>query len=152
MQPLSTAQADFPLPQDRLDTIETLYNRTVDALAGYEKMVEKAEPSFRPTAQAFRALHAGHADRLSRLLSDLGRDVSEDGTLMGTINVAVVSMRSMFDAIDHDVMENIRSGEDSILGAFDNAIAKCDDATLAAELSDMRLALTSLLDRTSHIA
>jgi hypothetical protein len=52
---------DTPAPEAALDAVEKLHGRTLDALAGFETMVEKAEPEFRPVAERFRALHEAHA-------------------------------------------------------------------------------------------
>lgn len=159
MIPLQTAKAELAPSDDDFETdnrddgeaIVTLHNRTVDVLAGYTKMVEKAEPMFKVVAERFRALHAEQADSLARLLARLGHDADEDGTLMGTFNVAVVSLRALFDSIDTDVMDNIRRGEDTVLSAFDDAIEKTVDRAAQSELRDMRAALTSLLDQTRHL-
>lgn len=148
MMPLHTAKEEMLNYGEHVDTLIALHHRTVDALAGYAKMVEKAEPSFRPVAEEFRSLHTTQAQRMEHILADLGEEIDPDGTFMGTVNAAVVSVRAMFDAIDEGVMGNIRNGEDSVLGAFDDAIAASPDPTTTAALIDMRSALTSLLDRT----
>lgn len=151
MIPLQTAKADLPGSEDFVDALVRLHNRTVDALAGYAKMVEKADASFKPVAEEFRALHATHAEQLVRLIAGYGREVDEDGTLMGSVNVAVVSLRALLDRIDSDVMDNIRSGEENVLTAFDEAIAAADDPALTTDLMHMRDELTALLDRTSSL-
>jgi hypothetical protein len=133
------------------DALIQLHQRTVDVLAGYAMMVEKAEASFRDTAEAFRALHARHADRLARIIADQGHTPDADGTFMGTINKAVVSLRAMFDEIDDDVMDNVRDGEKIVLEAFDDAISATDDMALTRDLGDMRADTTALLDRTAHL-
>jgi uncharacterized protein (TIGR02284 family) len=129
------------------EALVALYDRTVDSVNGYTKMVEKAEPSFRDTAESFRALHANHAQVLARILADLGFEADADGTLMGAINRAVVSFRSFFDDIDEDVMDQVRSGEDWVLKAFDDAIAE-QDTGVAEKLRHMRAELTALLADT----
>jgi hypothetical protein len=125
----------------------TLHRRIVDALTGYATMVEKAEPSFRHVAEAFRSLHARHADRLARMLADIGRAADDDGSLMGTVNAAVVTLRAFFDVIDGDVMRNIRDGEAHVLAAFDAALAAPVTPAIAADLNDMRGEVTALLHR-----
>ncbi len=151
MIPLHSAKQEMHVDGGDADTLVTLHHRTVDAVAGYAKMVEKAEPSFKPIAEEFRNLHAAHAQRLERVLAELGQEIDPDGTLMGTVNVAVVSLRALFDTIDEGVMDNIRSGEDSVLTAFNDAIAASFDPTTTTALVDMRDALNGLLARTSHL-
>ena len=136
-----------PVPE----ALIALYNRTVDSTKGYARMVEKAEPSFRDTAERFRALHARHAGDLARFLATMGIEADADGTLMGTVNQAVVTFRAFFDDIDEDVMDQIRSGEDWVLKAFGSAIAEEAHPTRAASLREMQTELTALLADTSHL-
>lgn len=128
-----------------------LHNRNVDMTKGFAKMVEKAEPSFRDTAEQFRALHARHADTLARLLSDLGLAADLDGTFMGTVHQAVVTIRAFFDDIDEDVMGQVRSGEDSLLQAFDDAIAESTAHGFVTTLRDMRAQVQALVTATAHL-
>ncbi|RYI34142.1 MAG: DUF2383 domain-containing protein [Acetobacteraceae bacterium] len=136
---------------DASDALGTLHTRTVDALRGFAKMVEKAEPEFRPVAQKFHDLHAQHAGAIARILSARGQAVDADGSIMGTVNETVVGLRAFFDEIDEDVMDNVRSGEGHVLKAFDDALADTlqQDERLAVEA--MRGELTRLLDETSHL-
>jgi len=129
--------------------LRALLDRSLDTAKGYESMVDKAEPAFRPTAEHFRALHVRHADNLARMLLELGVGEPADGTLMGTVNQAVVTFRSIFDTIDADVMDQVRNGEKWVLEAFDDAIAERIAPTTA--LQDMRNDLTSLLAETQHL-
>ena len=144
-------EAPFAAP-DAAEALRTLQTRTADALAGYVKMVEKAEPEFRPVAERFRAIHDRHNAALSAMLIRHGVEPDADGSFMGTVNKAVVSMRALFDEIDEDVMDSIRDGENHVLTAFDDAITATGmppaDVT---ELRDMRDELTVLLQDTRHL-
>ena len=54
----SSSDPNTWLRKQARDALVTLHLRTVDALKGYVKMVEKAEPEFRPVAQLFHDLHS----------------------------------------------------------------------------------------------
>lgn len=95
---------------------------TTDALTGFERMAELAEPEFVPTVRRYVDLHRRHAETLSRLLADMGMAPDADGSFMGTVNRTVVSARSLFDKIDADVLDQIRSGEDHIVSAYQDAL------------------------------
>lgn len=136
---------------DGTDAIVALHTRTVDALAGYEKMVEKAEPEFMATAESFRSLHQQHAEQIARILISHGRGADLDGSFMGSVNKAVVAMRAFFDEIDADVMTSIHNGEDHVLKAFDAALEHNLDAETDRELRGMRDELVALLDRTDDL-
>jgi Domain of unknown function (DUF2383) len=156
---MQTAIPSFPLLNTaddesapaRPEALIALYDRTVDSMRGFAKMVEKAEPSFLDTAERFRSLHARHAGDLARLLSERGVDTDADGTIMGTINDAVITFRAFFDDIDEDVMDQVRSGERWVLGAFDDAIAELEPEGASAKLREMQTELTELLAETQHL-
>jgi hypothetical protein len=136
------------LPDGLPDALANLHTRTLDALAGYDTMVEKAEPGFRPVAVRFRGVHARHAAAIAELLVREGREPDMDGSFMSAVNRAVVTMRAFLDAIDEDVMHQVRSGEQHVLNAFSDAIAASPDGR-NADLSDMRAELQAALDETS---
>lgn len=143
--------ADPTTDAARPKALIALYDRTVDSVRGFVKIVEKAEPSFLDTAEKFRSLHASHAGDLARMLSDYGIDAEGDGSIMGIVNEAVVTFRAFFDDIDEDVMDQVRSGERWVLQAFDDAIAELDPKPASAKLREMRTELTKLLDETQHL-
>jgi Domain of unknown function (DUF2383) len=156
MQPAATALSLADTNDARHDAAHpealiALYDRTVDSLRGFVKMVEKAEPSFRDTAERFRSLHARHAGDLARMLADRGAEAKADGSIMGLVNEAVVSFRAFFDDIDEDVMDQVRSGEGWVLTAFDEALAEMDREDDSAKLREMRAELATLLDDTRHL-
>ncbi|MES2666667.1 MAG: DUF2383 domain-containing protein [Pseudomonadota bacterium] len=128
-----------------------LHTRTVDALKGYARMLEKAEPTFRPVVQRFHDLHSRHATALAAIVAALGGTVDADGSFMGTINQTVVSLRAFFDEIDEDVMDSVRSGEDHVLKAFDGALEFGLPPDHEAAIVAMRDELVALLDETRHL-
>lgn len=144
-KPIPTDHRSGNHPDAATDALAALHTRTVDTIAGYRTMVEKAEPSFRATPEAFLALHVRHADGLARVLARHDRVADADGTFMGTINRAVVSVRAMFDDIDADLMSAIRNGESHVLTAFDAALEHTLPHSDAAELDTMRGELRALL-------
>lgn len=150
---MTDAEGDAPqAAPDAADALLSLQTRTADALAGYVKMVEKAEPAFRPVAERFRAIHDRHNAALSAMLIRHGAEPDADGSFMGTVNKAVVSMRALFDEIDADVMDSIRDGENHVLNAFDEAItAQGMPPVDVTDLRDMRDELTVLLQDTRHL-
>ncbi len=148
MKAFETISAEPPADVSAVDSLAVLHTRTVDALAGYETMVEKAEPSFRPTAEQFRTLHADHAVRLARLLSDLGATPDQDGSFMATVNKVVVSARAFFDEIDADVMDSIRSGEAHVIDAFSDALHAGLPQHVQSPVAEMRDELSGLLAET----
>jgi uncharacterized protein (TIGR02284 family) len=144
-------QGTESLGSDDAKALIALYDRTVDCVKGYATMAEKAEPSFRDKAEQFRDLHARHARNMERILADLGITAEADGTFMGTVNQAVVTFRALFDDIDEDVMDQVRSGEEWVLKAFEQAIAEQGVAASTSKLREMQAELTDLLADTRQL-
>lgn len=146
-----TATASEETTPDTNDGIAILHTRTVDALRGFAKMVEKAEPEFRPVAQQFHDLHARHAEALAKILAAAGREVDANGSFMGAINETVIGLRAFLDEIDEDVMNSVRSGEDNILKAFDGALEVGLPPEQEMAIIAMREELAALLSATRHL-
>ena len=137
--------------RESLESLINLHTLSVDTRRGFEKMVEKADPSFLPIAQRFVALHTRHVARLDVMVREMGAVPDAAGSVMGTLNRAVVALRAVFDAIDADVMVQIRQGEDAVLEAFDRAISTSLPQGHVQALTQMRTELSGLLDETSTL-
>jgi len=143
-----------PAPEpsaDALDKVETALTRSVDAMSGFETMVEKAEPEFVAIAQKFRDMHTHHSARLAALLSAEGREPDADGSVMSSVNTAVVTMCALFDEINEDVMDKVRSGEQHVLKALGDAADHMDDTAQENEIRVMIGDLNALLAETKHL-
>lgn len=133
---------------DSLEALSHLHTLSVDTLRGFDKMVEKAEAEFLPIAERFTALHGRHVARLDTMVREMGGVPDAGGSFMGTVNAAVVTLRSVFDAIDVEVMDRVRSGEDSVIAAFDRAIGASLPQGHSEALVQMKSELTGLLNET----
>jgi hypothetical protein len=141
-----------PTPtDDAIAALETAHTRSVDARHGFDTMVERAEPGFRPVAQEFRDLHARHAEGLAALLVRHGRTPDADGSFMSTVHSTVVSLRALVDEIDDDVMDAVRSGERRVVDAFEAAEAAGLPEAARGRVAAMRTELEALLHRTRHL-
>ena len=107
--------------EDRLDKIAEVHRRVADVIEGFDKLAEKAEPSFRPVAEAFLAMHHAHEAQLTAYLMREGRTVSDQGTFFGAVNRAVIAARSWFEAVDASVMDRVKEGEKHVLEAYREA-------------------------------
>lgn len=154
MQPLHTALrdpqtsgTDAAAEEAPARALAKLQTRTADSLAGFRKMLEKAEPHFRPTVTAFIDLHERQADALARLLLERGHEMDADGSWMSTMQRAVIAVRSTVDDIDEGTLPQVRMGELQILALYDDAIEETRDAAQRGELARLREDLRALTDR-----
>ena len=140
-----------PTASKSLDALIDLHSYSLDTLRDMQKMAEKTEPAFRPMVEQFCALHSRHAASLDAMAREMGGLPDADGSYMGTINRAIVSLRAVFDTIDASVMDNVRSGEARVLAAFDHALQIDPAQQHLQALIKMRAELSSLLDTTRHL-
>lgn len=133
------------------DALAEVHTRTVDALAGFETMVDKAEPDFRPIAIELRELHEAHARRLAAMLVARGCTPDADGSFMSTVNRAVVAIRAWLGTVDDDVVDQVRSGEAHVIQAFDDAATHLDGTEDAVALRDMRGELDAALGKMAAL-
>jgi Domain of unknown function (DUF2383) len=136
---------------DPAEPLARLHTRTVDALKGFVKMVENAQPDFRPVVQRFHDVHVRHADEISRLLTARGMTVDADGSFMGTVNETVIGLRAFFNEIDVEAMSSVRSGERHVLNAFDEVLEAGLEAHENVKIATMRADLAQLLHETRHL-
>ncbi|MEO1406541.1 MAG: DUF2383 domain-containing protein [Pseudomonadota bacterium] len=148
--PASTLPGATTYDDNAMEAISTAHARSLDAVQGFRTMVEKAEVEFKPVAERFLSLHERHAAALANLLTSAGHSPDASGSFMGKVNELVVSARALFDEIDEDVMDQIRGGEEHILGALSEAAAATSGETSAA-ISGMREELQTLLAETSDL-
>lgn len=147
MLPITPLAEPMNPEQPLIDALVTLHTRTVDSRIGLEKMLEKAEPDFRPVVQQFHAVHDAHAGAIANILSARGCTVDDDGSIMGSINRTVIAIRALFDDVGADLLTAIHDGERHVLDAFSIAIAQPLPQQDVAQLSAMRDELVALLAR-----
>lgn len=145
------ARLDADWPAAETKALEELNTRLADTIQGLDTVLEKAEPDFRPIAAAFRQLHIRQSATVAGMLQTLGHDAPQDagnaGSIFGTVNSAVVTVRSWFDEISSNIMDALVEGEKHVLEAYVEAIAASTDPEQRRQLSDDRQALIDLLDR-----
>lgn len=107
--------------EDRLEKIAEAHRRVADVIEGFEKLVEKAEPEFRPVATAFLDTHRKHHLELAAYLKREGHEGSENGTFFGKVNRAVIEARSWFEKVDEAVIDRVREGEKHVLDGYAEA-------------------------------
>ena len=118
-----------------LDLVAEMHTRVLDSIAGFRKVAEKAQPEFRPVADAFLAMHVQHEVELASTLSRARRDPAADGSLFGSVNRAAVEIKSWFEDVTDAIMDQIKATELHILDAYTDAQAACESAEIKALLA-----------------
>lgn len=136
-----------PRQDDEIARLADLHTRLIDTLDGYDKAAEKAESEFLGVVEEFRALHQRHAQQVIAMLAALGHNPDPDGSVIGTVNRAVIEVRSWFSEIGHNIMDGIADGEKRVLEELDAAIAAATSIERRAELDQMRGDTITVLQR-----
>ena len=136
-----------PRHEQEIEALVELHTRLLDTLDGYDKIIEKAEPEFQAVAEEFAALHRGQSRRIAAMLVELGQEPDGDGSVFGSVNRAMVEVRSWFDDIGHNVMDALRQGEKHVHDGFEAAIAASPSVERRGRLEIMRKELLGLMER-----
>ena len=107
------------------DDLKTLYTRLIDSKDGYEQATERSENA------SHKSLFSEMIDRRTRnaaqvrtYLAQKGEDMDDDGSLLAAAHRTFVSLKdSVTGSSDEAILEEIIRGEESLLKAYDDAIA-----------------------------
>ncbi|MDP2121876.1 MAG: DUF2383 domain-containing protein [Hoeflea sp.] len=105
-----------------LDAVGDTHIALIDAVHGYDVMLEKAEPEIRTVLETTRETTDRQAGELAQFLVAHGRHPSEDGSFMSTVHEGVVRTRAFFTDLDGDVLPAVVDGERRIVSSYDDAI------------------------------
>ena len=105
-----------------LDAVGDVHIALVDAVHGYEVMIEKAETEIKAVLEMARETSNRHARELAEFLVAQGRHPTEDGSFMSTVQKGVVRARAFFTDIDGDVLPAVIDGERRIVSSYDDAL------------------------------
>jgi Domain of unknown function (DUF2383) len=118
----------------------------IDAVNGYERMLDKAEVEFRGTIRNLIEQHQSDERALRQVLDRAGAASQNNGSFMTNVHQTVVTVRSWFDDIDADLIPQIISGEERIIDLYDQAIKASDQGEALETLSGQRTALASAIE------
>ena len=104
----------------------------VDVLSGYETLLARADPDILPVATDLDAMHRRHASELQGRLASLGED-TDDGSIRGTVNKAVTTLRDWVTGLDEQALSSVRQGEEMLLGVYETALEAIPTGEGAAE-------------------
>lgn len=124
--------------------LSSLHTALVDAREGYGKAIEKADDA--DLVRQLRAVDGLHSDAhadVHRLLASRGAEIDEDGSLMGNVHKAVVSVRSAIVGLGEGSLASFASGEERNLTTYDDVIREESDPAARATLAGHRDALAA---------
>ncbi len=108
---------------ERIDALKTLHTSLIDTRNGYEEAIDQAKAGdhtnlFRDMA----GLHTASGADLALQLTALGEAADTSGSFMTTVHRTVIDVRAFISGLGDSVLPSMISGEERILGTYDDAI------------------------------
>ena len=106
--------------------LKTLYTRLIDSRDGYEQAVERLDSeTHKPLFRDMIERRTRNASQIRTYLAQQGEQMDEDGSLLAAAHRTFLSMKdAVTGAGDEAVLEEVIRGEESLLKAYDEAIAE----------------------------
>lgn len=128
--------------------LEPIATDLSDVLAGYETMLEKADPELVPMITSLHDLHKKHLVVLLNLLTERGESPEDIGSSMGSVHKFVATARDWIGSLDASSRQSILDGEKRVLESYGDALEQSqDDTEIHDLLVQQRDALKSLVER-----
>ena len=106
--------------------LKNLYTRLIDSKDGYEQAIERSDNAAHKSL--FQELHdrrTRNAGEVRSYLTQKGVEVDEDGSLLASAHRTFLSLKdSLTGAGDEAILEEVIRGEETLLDAYDKAIAE----------------------------
>ncbi|GIT92815.1 hypothetical protein JANAI62_32730 [Jannaschia pagri] len=132
----------------RTDALKTLLTRLVDSRDGYTDALDHVDaPHLKSTLSSFLERRQRNADEIRAVLSRMGVEVGDDGSLLASAHRSFVGIKDILtDGDEAAVLAEIVRGEKVLLDAYDEAITAIDgDAPEFAFLVEQHASLSSAI-------
>ena len=109
---------------EKTDALKQLHTRLIDSKDGYEKAREDAEKGAH--AQLFADMIGRRErdhQRVHQFLVAKGIEPDESGSFTASAHRTLVDLKSVFSSGDEAVLNEVLRGEESLMAAYDEAIA-----------------------------
>ncbi|WP_394690596.1 DUF2383 domain-containing protein [Hoeflea sp.] len=104
------------------DGMNDAHTTLIDAIHGFDVMLEKAEPEICQILLLTRQTNKRQAEELKAFLGRRGHSASDDGSFMSLVHEGVVRTRALFTDIDGDILPAVADGERRILSCYDDVL------------------------------
>ena len=107
-----------------LDAVADAHTALIDAVHGYDVMLEKAEAEISAILVKTREANQRQAEELHQFLVAQGRSPSDEGSFMSMVHEGVVRTRALIGDIDGDVLSAVADGERRLVSSYDDVLEK----------------------------
>ena len=136
------------------EALKSLHTTLIDAEKGYEEAVKDAnDPAMKALFETMRSLHQQAHDDVHAMLLAEGERPAEAGSFMAMVHETVISVRSAVTGLDRPSLSSFASGEQRIVGAYDEAIEENrEDASVVDKLKQHKNQLLEMIARMKMAA
>jgi uncharacterized protein (TIGR02284 family) len=133
---------------DRIDRLKTLHTRLIDSRDGYKASRERieGEASFTGFFDSRIAERERYHTELHRQLHAEGVEVAESGSTAASAHRGWLKLRDAVTGDDEAVYDEIVTGEEALLEAFDAAIAATSGEAAYGFLSEQRAGVQKAIE------
>ncbi len=115
----------FAMTETTASDLTSLHTAAIDARNGYAEALKDADGNdLSALFQTMISLHTRHADELKSAIGITGTRVDDDGSLMSTVHRSIMSVRSLFGALDETVLPGLIDGEERNVQSYDDVLTK----------------------------
>ena len=127
------------------DALNNLHTALLDTREGYEVAEKDAEsPAMKALFADMIALRSKEHEEIHRVLTAMGGQPDDSGSIMATVHKTVTSVRAAVTGLDEDALSPFIDGEKKILEKYDAAIDEADaNATTRDMLIEQQATLMS---------
>ena len=143
---------------DKIDALQTLYTRLIDSRDGYEQAIEHADKGAH--AQLFQQMlqrRTTNAAQVREYITRAGGQVDDDGSILAAAHRQWLNLKDAFTSGDDAVLDEVIRGEESLLDAYDQAIAAAgagdpEFSWLSEQYTDLKMTVDNLKAREARAA
>ncbi len=134
-----------------LEALHDVHTATNDVLKGYGEMANRVEPEIAPIIRRLTEMHQRHAAEQQSELTRLRDAGSDDSSLQGTLNKAVVIVRDWVTDLDGGVLPAVRRGEESVAQHFKKAIDDFESPPSFSVMSLLKKQYDEIISETARL-
>jgi uncharacterized protein (TIGR02284 family) len=106
-----------------LEKFKKLHTALIDTSRGYEEAIKDSNGGqLSPLFRELLALHNKDHAELHQVISKTGETPDDSGSFMSTVHRVVIDMRAAITGLDENALSAFISGEESIIGLYDEAL------------------------------
>lgn len=143
---------------DKIDALQKLYMRLIDSRDGYEQAKEHADKGAH--AQLFASMlerRTNNAAQVRDYITRAGGTVDDDGSILAAAHRQWLNLKDSFTSGDDSVLNEVIRGEETLLEAYDEAIAATGAGDpelnwLSDQYTDLKMTVDNLKAREARAA